>query len=118
MAMVELDQMKFELQSYENTLHEVKDSLDLEGKKKRIEELVLKHPDVLRKHLAGSWSKQIEMVAYLKEAGMLDAKGKVQDALRTALKDKTLNLPEAFAGQKAEISELLIFDESATYVAG
>ena len=39
MAMVELDQMKFELQSYENTLHEVKDSLDLEGKKKRIEEL-------------------------------------------------------------------------------
>ena len=34
MAMVELDQMKFELQSYENTLHEVKDSLDLEGKKK------------------------------------------------------------------------------------
>ena len=39
MAMVELDQMKFELQSYENTLHEVKDSLNLEGKKKRIEEL-------------------------------------------------------------------------------
>ena len=39
MAMVELDQMKFELQSYENTLHEVKDSLDLEGRKKRIEEL-------------------------------------------------------------------------------
>ena len=33
MAMVELDQMKFELQSYENTLHEVKDSLDLEGKR-------------------------------------------------------------------------------------
>lgn len=39
MAMVELDQMKFELQSYENTLQEVKDSLDLEGKSKRIEEL-------------------------------------------------------------------------------
>lgn len=39
MAIVELDQMKFELTSYENTLHEVKDSLDLDSKKKRIEEL-------------------------------------------------------------------------------
>ena len=39
MAMVELDQMKFELQSYENTLHEVKDSLDLENKERRITEL-------------------------------------------------------------------------------
>lgn len=39
MAMVELDQMKFELQSYENTLQEVTESLDLEGKSKRIEEL-------------------------------------------------------------------------------
>ena len=44
---------------------------------------------------------------YLKEAGMLDAKGKVQDALRTALKDKTFTLPEAFDSQKAEISALL-----------
>ncbi len=44
---------------------------------------------------------------YLKEAGMLDAKGKVQDALRTALKDKTFTLPEEFDSQKAEISELL-----------
>lgn len=47
MAMVELDQMKFELQSYENTLHEVKDSLDLEGKKKRIRKIwrwKWKHP--------------------------------------------------------------------------
>lgn len=44
---------------------------------------------------------------YLKDAGMLDAKGKVQDALRTALKDKTFALPEEFASQKAEISELL-----------
>jgi len=37
--MVELDQMKFELQGYENMLHEVTDSLDLDGKTKRIEEL-------------------------------------------------------------------------------
>ena len=39
MAIVELDQMKFELTGYENTLHEVKDSLDLDSKKKRMEEL-------------------------------------------------------------------------------
>ena len=44
---------------------------------------------------------------YLKEAGMLDAKGKVQDALRTALKDKTFTLPEEFDSQKTEIGELL-----------
>jgi len=44
---------------------------------------------------------------YLKEAGMLDAKGKVQDALRTALKDKTFTLPDEFDSQKAEVSELL-----------
>ncbi|HJB90723.1 MAG TPA: peptide chain release factor 2 [Candidatus Eisenbergiella merdigallinarum] len=37
--MVELDQMKTELSGYESTLEEVKDSLDLEGKSKRIEEL-------------------------------------------------------------------------------
>lgn len=45
--------------------------------------------------------------AYLKESGMIDSHGKVQDALRTALKDKTFTLPEEFASQKAEISELL-----------
>jgi type III restriction enzyme len=44
---------------------------------------------------------------YLKEAGMLDAKGKVQDALRTALKDKTFTLPDEFVAQKAEVGELL-----------
>ncbi len=44
---------------------------------------------------------------YLKDAGMLDAKGKVQDALRKVLKDKTFTLPEEFASQKAEVSELL-----------
>ena len=44
---------------------------------------------------------------YLKDAGMLDANGKVQDALRTALKEKTLTLPEEFASQKGDVSELL-----------
>lgn len=44
---------------------------------------------------------------YLKETGLVDASGKVQDALRTALKDKTFTLPEEFASQKADVSELL-----------
>ena len=44
---------------------------------------------------------------YLKGAGLVDAKGKVQDSLRTALKDKSFTLPEEFASQKADISELL-----------
>ncbi|MBR3307751.1 MAG: peptide chain release factor 2 [Lachnospiraceae bacterium] len=37
--MVELDQMKLELSQYKDTLAEVLDSLDIENKKKRIEEL-------------------------------------------------------------------------------
>ena len=37
--MVELDQLKLELTGYKDTLKEVKDSLDIENKKKRIEEL-------------------------------------------------------------------------------
>ena len=37
--MIELDQMKLELQQYEDQLKEVRDSLDLEYKKQRIEEL-------------------------------------------------------------------------------
>ena len=37
--MIELDQMKLELQQYEKPLEEVRDSLDLDFKKQRIEEL-------------------------------------------------------------------------------
>jgi type III restriction enzyme len=44
---------------------------------------------------------------YLKEAGLVDAKGKVQDTLRTALKDKSFTLPAEFASTKADVSELL-----------
>ena len=39
MAIVELDPMTTELSGYESTLEEVKESLDLEGKSKRIEEM-------------------------------------------------------------------------------
>lgn len=44
---------------------------------------------------------------YLKDLGLLDSKGKVQDSLRTALKDKTFTLPTEFDAQKAAVSELL-----------
>ena len=37
--MIELDQMKLELQQYESQMEEVRDSLDLGYKKQRIEEL-------------------------------------------------------------------------------
>lgn len=44
---------------------------------------------------------------HLKEAGLVDAKGKVQDALRTALKDGALVLPERFVAHQPEIEVIL-----------
>lgn len=44
---------------------------------------------------------------HLKDAGFLDAKGKVQDALRVALKAGTLQLPEAFEAQRPRVQEIL-----------
>lgn len=44
---------------------------------------------------------------HLKDAGHLDAKGKVQDSLKTVLKDGTLELPEAFKGQLSQVKEIL-----------
>lgn len=44
---------------------------------------------------------------HLKEAGYVDAKGKVQDALRQALKDGTLKLPDQFAAQLPQVNEIL-----------
>jgi type III restriction enzyme len=45
--------------------------------------------------------------AHLKEAGYVDAKGKVQDQLRKALKDNTLQLPEPFQAQLPQVKEVL-----------
>src|ERR1017187_3566053 len=42
---------------------------------------------------------------HLKEAGHVDVKGKVQDTLRQALKDGTLQLPEQFQAQLPQIKE-------------
>ena len=44
---------------------------------------------------------------HLKTAGYVDAKGKVQDELRKALKEGKLNLPEKFAPQLPQIAEIL-----------
>jgi len=44
---------------------------------------------------------------HLKEAGYVDAKGKVQDSLRNALKAGTLQLPEPFLAQLPQVKEVL-----------
>ncbi len=44
---------------------------------------------------------------HLKSKGYIDARGKIQDALRRAIKEKTLELPEQFAQQKEQIREIL-----------
>ena len=44
---------------------------------------------------------------HLKDAGYVDAKGKVQDALRKVLKDGTLQLPEPFLAQLPQVKEVL-----------
>lgn len=44
---------------------------------------------------------------HLKDAGHVDAKGKVQDTLRQALKDNTLTLPDEFTEVQPQIKEVL-----------
>ncbi|MCM8636484.1 DEAD/DEAH box helicase family protein [Accumulibacter sp.] len=44
---------------------------------------------------------------HLKAAGFVNAQGKVQDALRTALKAGTLTLPEPFAALQPQVTEIL-----------
>ncbi|MCT0203613.1 DEAD/DEAH box helicase family protein [Synechococcus sp. CS-602] len=48
-----------------------------------------------------------QLWASLKSAGFVNAQGKVQDALRTALKNDTLTLPEPFAAQLPQVKEIL-----------
>lgn len=43
----------------------------------------------------------------LKASGYVDARGKVQDSLRTALKEGTVEIPEEFEEQQTEIKSLL-----------
>ncbi|MEI6342014.1 MAG: DEAD/DEAH box helicase family protein [Verrucomicrobiota bacterium] len=48
-----------------------------------------------------------ELWEHLRSAGYVDAKGKVQDALKQALKDGTLSVPPTFADQLPQIQEIL-----------
>jgi type III restriction enzyme len=47
------------------------------------------------------------LLEHLKAAGYVDTKGKVQDLLKLALKNGTLELPSAFEAQRGQISEVL-----------
>lgn len=51
--------------------------------------------------------KSEEVWTYLKENGFVDARGKVQDTLRTALKEGRLKLPEEFSEQENGIKDIL-----------
>jgi len=44
---------------------------------------------------------------YLKSTGHIDAKGKVQDSLKTALKEGTFKLPDQYAAQQAQVVDIL-----------
>ena len=44
---------------------------------------------------------------HLKSAGLVNAQGDIQDALRQQLKDDTLYLPEPFAAQLKQVKEIL-----------
>lgn len=81
MAMVELDQMKFELQSYENTLQEVTESLDLEGKSKRIEELEMEM------EAPGFWDNPDVSNRKMKELKNLKDTKQLCETLRTQYSD-------------------------------
>jgi len=52
-------------------------------------------------------SKSKALWNHLKERGYIDARGKVQDALRAALKADEVELPEAFAAQADQIGQIL-----------
>jgi len=45
--------------------------------------------------------------AHLKAQGYIDAKGKVQDSLKLALKNGTLVVPPEFEAQRTQIAEML-----------
>ncbi len=79
--MVELDQMKTELLSYKTPLAEVKDSLDLENKAKRVEELEMEM------EAPGFWDNPDVSNAKMKELKSLKDVAESYDALATQFDD-------------------------------
>ena len=63
------------------------------------------NPDGTRSPLGVEKSKVLW--DFLKGEGFVDTRGKVQDTLRTALKDGTLKLPEEFQPHQAQVQEIL-----------
>jgi type III restriction enzyme len=53
------------------------------------------------------FEKSKALWAHLRAAGYVDARGKVQDALKRALKTGTLTVPEPFVAQLAQVKEIL-----------
>lgn len=64
-------------------------------------------PDGSGGHTALGFEKSGQLWEHLKQAGYVDAKGKVQDKLRTAIKTGTVELPEAFMPQASAIADVL-----------
>jgi type III restriction enzyme len=59
-------------------------------------------------HAAPLGVEQSEILwSHLHAAGYVDAKGKIQDSLRRALKEGTILLPPAFEAQRAQVEEIL-----------
>ncbi len=79
--MVELDQMKTELLSYKTPLAEVKDSLDLDNKAKRVEELEMEM------EAPGFWDNPDSSNAKMKELKSLKDVAESYDALATQFDD-------------------------------
>ncbi len=53
------------------------------------------------------YEKSEALWEHLRESKYIDAKGKVQDALREAIRDKNLELPAAYEPQREQITEIL-----------
>ncbi|VTR97577.1 type III restriction-modification system endonuclease [Tuwongella immobilis] len=64
-------------------------------------------PDGQGGHQPLGFEKSKELWGQLKQAGYLDTKGKVQDKLRTALKDGNVQLPEEFKPHADAIQDIL-----------
>ncbi len=67
--------------------------------------VAVQRPDGTQQPLGFEASKVL--ADYLRAQNLIDAKGKVQDGLRLALKDNTLPLPPELEAQRAQVLELL-----------
>lgn len=67
--------------------------------------IVVEQPDGSIAPLGVEQSKALWQ--HLKSEGYLDAKGKVQDTLRKALKEGSVVIPDAFEGQKDQVEQIL-----------